>query len=69
MGAPGDILKLTPISQFFHVFPERTLQRWCDEGDVVAEKINGEWHIDIQDMLRRNGMDLLADHLDNQEKD
>ncbi len=50
-------------------FPLSTLRRWCDEGLMYAEKHNGEWHVDLVDMLRRHNLDNLADHIENQEKD
>lgn len=63
-------MTLRPISSLVQYgFPLSTLRRWCDEGFVYAIKRKGEWHVDLVAMLRRHGMDLLADKLENEEKD
>jgi hypothetical protein len=41
----------------------RTLREWCESRKIFAKKINGEWHVDLVDMLERNGFDLLAEEL------
>ena len=62
--------RLRPLSQFANCgIPLRTLQRWCEDGDVNAEKRGQEWYIDIVDMLRRHGHEGLANHTENQDKD
>lgn len=56
--------KLTAISSLGACgIPLRTLREWCERGQVYAEKVKGEWHIDMEAMLRRNGLDVLADEL------
>ncbi len=63
-------MRLTPLTALEQYgIPLRTLRYWCEEGRMYAEKINGEWHVDLVDMLRRHDLGLLADKLENQEKD
>ncbi len=63
-------MTLRPISSLVQYgFPISTLRRWCDEGMINAVKREGEWYVDLVDMLRRHDLDLLADSLENQEKD
>ncbi len=63
-------MRLTPLASLEQYgIPLRTLRQWCEEGRMYAEKVNGEWHVDLVDMLRRHDLDSLADNLENQEKD
>lgn len=48
-------------------FPISTLRRWCDEGFIYAIKRDGEWHVDLAAMLRRHGLDQMADKLESEE--
>lgn len=55
------IRKWIPIAHIKSDIPERTLREWCESGKIRARKIKKEWHIDVADMLERNGFDELAE--------
>ena len=58
-------MKLTPITELTHTgIGISTLREWCEDGEVHAEKIDGAWYIDLVAMLRRNGLDDIADRIE-----
>lgn len=59
--------RLMPISEWrdkrFTTPPDkRTIQKWCEKGEVPAKKIGAKWYIIVNEELNQTG-DPLVDQV------